>query len=72
VERVNDERRRAIQPPELATLARRDSGKLQSSRCRDGRFFGFLDDGREPAAGRSAERAVLTIRNGQVVWDSEG
>jgi dihydroorotase len=34
--------------------------------------FGFLDDGESRLQGDRRLRAVLTIRNGQVVWDSEG
>ena len=48
-----------------------ESPTLPSSSCRQG-HFGFLDAGHGRLRGDRRLRAVLTIRGGSVVWDSEG
>jgi dihydroorotase len=71
VERVTMRAARAIKRPELATLHEGGLADLAVIEMQTGRF-GFLDDGESRLRGTRRLRAVLTIRNGQVVWDSEG
>jgi dihydroorotase len=71
VERVTVRAARAIKRPELATLREGAVADIAVIEMQTGRF-GFLDDGESPLRGDRRLRAVLTIRNGQVVWDSEG
>jgi dihydroorotase len=71
LERVTVRPARAIKRPELATL--RDGGLADIAviEMQTGRF-GFLDAGHNRLRGDRRLRAVLTIRKGEVVWDSEG
>ncbi|HMJ82076.1 MAG TPA: amidohydrolase family protein, partial [Vicinamibacterales bacterium] len=71
VERVTTRAARAIKRPELATLREGGLADIAVIEMQTGRF-GFLDDGESRLQGDRRLRAVLTIRNGQVVWDSEG
>ena len=71
VERVTMRAARAIKRPELATLREGGLADIAVIEMQTGRF-GFLDDGESRLQGDRRLRAVLTIRNGQVVWDSEG
>jgi dihydroorotase len=71
VERVTMRAARAIKRPELATLREGGLADIAVIEMQTGRF-GFLDDGESRLQGDRRLRAVLTIRKGQVVWDSEG
>jgi dihydroorotase len=71
VERVTMRAARAIKRPELATLREGGLADIAVIEMQTGRF-GFLDDGESRLQGDRRLRAVLTIRNGQVIWDSEG
>ena len=71
VERVTMRAARAIKRPELATLREGGLADIAVIEMQTGRF-GFLDDGESRLQGDRRLRAVLTIRSGQVVWDSEG
>jgi dihydroorotase len=71
VERVTVRVARAIKRPELATLREGGLADIAVIEMQTGRF-GFLDDGNSRLQGDRRLRAVLTIREGRVVWDSEG
>jgi dihydroorotase len=71
VERVTMRAARAIKRPELSTLREGGLADIAVIEMQTGRF-GFLDDGESRLQGDRRLRAVLTIRKGQVVWDSEG
>jgi dihydroorotase len=71
VERVTVRAARAIKRPELATLREGGLADIAVLEMQTGRF-GFLDDGNNRLPGDRRLRAVLTIREGRVVWDSEG
>src|SRR5262245_18118158 len=71
VDRVTMRAARAIKQPELATLREGGLADIAVIEMQTGRF-GFLDDGESRLQGDRRLRAVLTIRKGQVVWDSEG
>jgi dihydroorotase len=71
VERVTVRAARAIKRPELATLREGGVADIAVIELQTGRF-GFLDAGHNRLQGDRRLRAVLTIREGRVVWDSEG
>ena len=71
VERVTVRVARAIKHPELATLREGGLADIAVIEMQMGRF-GFLDAGLNRLRGDRRLRAVLTIRDGRVVWDSEG
>ena len=71
VERVTVRAARAIKRPELATLREGGLADIAVIELQTGRF-GFLDAGHSRLQGDRRLRAVLTIRKGEVVWDSEG
>jgi dihydroorotase len=71
VERVTVRAARAIKRPELATLREGGLADIAVIEMQTGRY-GFLDDGDNRLRGDRRLRAVLTIREGRVVWDSEG
>jgi len=71
VERVTVRAARAIKRPELATLREGGLADIAVIEMQTG-SFGFLDDGDNRLRGDRRLRAVLTIREGRVVWDSEG
>jgi dihydroorotase len=71
VERVTIRAARAIKRPELATLREGGLADIAVIEMQTG-GFGFLDTGESRLQGDRRLRAVLTIRKGQVVWDSEG
>ena len=71
VERVTVRAARAIKRPELATLREGGLADVAVIELQTGRFS-FLDAGHGRLQGDRRLRAVLTIRKGEVVWDSEG
>jgi dihydroorotase len=71
VERVTVRPARAIKRPELATLREGGIADIAVIELQTGRF-GFLDTDHQRLRGDRRLRAVLTIREGEVVWDSEG
>ena len=71
VERVTVRPARAIKRPELATLREGGVADIAVIELQQGQF-GFLDSGNARLRGDRRLRAVLTIRGGSVVWDSEG
>jgi dihydroorotase len=71
VERVTVRAARAIKRPELATLREGGLADIAVIELQTGRF-GFLDAGYGRLQGDRRLRAVLTIRKGEVVWDSDG
>jgi dihydroorotase len=71
LERVTVRVARAIKRPELATLREGGLADIAVLEMQTGRF-GFLDDANNRLPGDRRLRAVLTIREGRVVWDSEG
>jgi dihydroorotase len=71
LERVTVRPARAIKRPELATLHEGGLADIAVIEMQTGRF-GFLDAGQDRLRGDRRLRAVLTIRKGEVVWDSEG
>jgi dihydroorotase len=71
VERVTVRAARAIKRPELGTLSEGGLADIAVIEMQTGRF-GFLDAGHSRLQGDRRLRAVITIREGRVVWDSEG
>ena len=71
VERVTVRPAQAIKRPELATLREGGMADIAVIEVQQGRF-GFLDSGNARLRGDRRLRAVMTIRAGNVVWDSEG
>ena len=57
--------------PELGTLTEGSDADVAILEMQRGRFA-FLDVGREKLMGDKNLRAVVTIRAGKVLWDSEG
>ncbi len=71
IERTTVNPARAIRRPELGTLSEgavADIAVLQEEKGR----FGFLDSGHARLDGERRLRCVMTIRNGAIVWDSDG
>jgi dihydroorotase len=71
VERATARAARAINRPELGTLREGGLADIAVIEMQKGRF-GFLDTNTARLRGDRRLRAVLTIRAGHVVWDSEG
>jgi dihydroorotase len=71
VDRVTMRAARAIKRPELGALREGGLADIAVIELQTGRF-GFLDAGLSRLQGDHRLRAVLTIREGRVVWDSEG
>jgi dihydroorotase len=71
VERATARPARAISRPELGTLREGGVADIAVIELQQGRF-GFLDASSARLRGDRRLRAVLTIRAGRVVWDSEG
>lgn len=71
VERVTVRPARALRRPELGTLREGGLADLAVIEIQQGRF-GFLDAGHHRLRGDRRMRAILTMREGRVVWDSEG
>jgi len=62
---------RVIHHPELGTLSEGAVADIAVLELQHG-HFGFVDSGRAKMIGDRKLRCVLTVRNGAVVWDTEG
>jgi dihydroorotase len=71
VERVTVRPARALKRPELGTLREGGVADLAVIEIQQG-HFGFLDTSHERLRGDRNMRAVLTMRDGRIVWDAEG
>ncbi|MFN3325838.1 MAG: amidohydrolase/deacetylase family metallohydrolase [Bryobacteraceae bacterium] len=71
VERVTVNAAKAIRRPELGSIEEGGIADLAVLEVRKGRFA-FLDSGRGKLTTDREIRCVLTVRNGSIVWDTEG
>jgi dihydroorotase len=71
VERATVAPAKAIRRPELGSIDEGGIADLAVLEVRSGKFA-FLDAGHAKMSAGKEVRAVLTVRNGVVVWDSEG
>ena len=71
VERSTVNPAKAIHRPELGTLSEGAVADIAVLELQKGKF-GFLDSGHGKLIGDRRLRCVLTVRNGDVVWDTEG
>lgn len=71
VERSTAKPARAIRRPDLGTLSEGAIADIALLQLQKG-SFGYLDSGHAKLMGDRKLRCVLTIRNGAIVWDSEG
>jgi predicted amidohydrolase len=71
IERVSANAARAIQRPQLGTLNEGGIADIAVLEIQQGKF-GFLDSARTRLDADRRFRCVLTVRNGAIVWDSEG
>nr|MDQ2901604.1 amidohydrolase family protein [Acidobacteriota bacterium] len=71
VERATANPARAIHRPDLGTLSEGATADIVLLEIRHGRF-GFLDSSHARLPGDQRLRCVLTVRNGAILWDSEG
>jgi dihydroorotase len=71
IERATVRPARAIRRTELGTLREGAAADIALFELEKGQF-GFLDSGHGRLLGDKNLRCVLTVRAGQVVWDSEG
>jgi dihydroorotase len=71
IERSTVNPAKAIHRPELGTLTEGGIADIAVIEQQSGKF-GFLDSGHGKLVGDKKLRCVLTVRNGQVVWDTEG
>ena len=71
VDRVTARPARALKRPELGTLREGGLADLAVIEIQQGQF-GFLDAGLARLRGNRNMRAVMTMREGLIVWDSEG
>jgi len=71
LERVTVRPARAIKRAELGTLREGGVADIAVIEVQQGRF-GFLDSGNARLRGERRLRAVLTVRAGRVLWDSDG
>jgi dihydroorotase len=71
IERSTVNPARAIHRPELGTLSEGAIADITVIEQQTGKF-GFLDSGHGKLIGDKKLFCVLTVRNGQVVWDTEG
>lgn len=71
VERTTVGPAKAIRRPELGSIEEGGTADLAVLELRNG-TFAFLDAGHAKLPAGKELRAVLTVRNGAVVWDSEG
>jgi dihydroorotase len=71
IERCTVNPAKAIRRPELGTLSEGAIADIAVLELQKGKF-GFLDSGHGKLIGDKKLRCVLTVRNGDVVWDTEG
>ena len=71
IERSTVNPAKAIHRPELGTLSEGAVADIAVLELEKGKF-GFLDSGHGKLIGDKRLRCVLTVRNGDVVWDTEG
>jgi dihydroorotase len=71
IERTTVNAARAIRRPELGTLSEGAVADIAVLQIETGRF-GFLDSGHARLDGDRRLGCVLTIRNGVIMWDSDG
>ncbi|MYA79246.1 MAG: amidohydrolase/deacetylase family metallohydrolase [Acidobacteriia bacterium] len=71
VERTTVAPAKAIRRTELGTLSEGAEADIAVFRLREGEF-GFLDSGRAKMVGNKKLFCVLTVRKGEIVWDTEG
>jgi dihydroorotase len=71
IERVTVNPARAIRRTDLGTLSEGAGADIALLEAQEG-SFGFVDSGQSRLSGARRLRCVLTVRNGAIVWDSEG
>ena len=71
VERTTVNPAKAIRRTELGTLSEGAEADIAVFRLKHGKF-GFLDSGRAKMVGDKKLFCVLTVRKGEIVWDTEG
>lgn len=71
IERATSRPARALRRPELGSLAEGVPADIAVFELERGRF-GYLDSGNARLTGTQNIRCVLTIRDGNVVWDPDG
>ncbi len=71
IERTTVNPARAIRRTELGTLSEGAEADIAVFRLKHGEF-GFLDSGRAKMIGDKKLFCVLTVRKGEIVWDTEG
>ena len=71
IERTTVNPARAIRRTELGTLSEGAEADIAVFRLKHGEF-GFLDSGRAKMIGGKKLFCVLTVRKGEIVWDTEG
>ncbi|HWB98463.1 MAG TPA: amidohydrolase family protein, partial [Bryobacteraceae bacterium] len=71
IERSTVNPAKAIHRPELGTLSEGATADIAVLELEHGQF-GFVDSGHAKLVGDKKLRCVLTVRNGAVVWDSDG
>ncbi|MGO9256402.1 MAG: amidohydrolase family protein [Bryobacteraceae bacterium] len=71
VERVTSNAARAIKRPQLGALSEGAVADIAVLEVQEGKF-GFLDSGHARLDATRRFRCLLTVRNGVIVWDSDG
>ena len=71
VERVTSNAARAIKRPQLGNLSEGAVADIAVLEVQEGKF-GFLDSGHARLDGTRRFYCLLTVRNGVIVWDSDG
>ena len=71
IERSTVNPAKAIRRPELGTLSEGSAADIAVLELEKG-SFAFLDSGRGKLIGDKRLRCVLTVKDGKVVWDTEG
>ncbi len=71
IERSTVNPAKAIRRPELGNLSEGSVADIAVLELQKGQFA-FLDSGHGKLIGDKRLRCVLTVRNGKVVWDTEG
>jgi dihydroorotase len=71
VERVTSNAARAIKRPQLGSLREGSVADIAVLEVQKGNF-GFLDSGHARLDGTRRFRCVVTVRNGAIVWDTDG